>query len=78
MLVINIPFGLGGAAICSAIGVATGRKALWVSIGVGIYAISWLMLFAGMYLAGKEGVEFAKSVWHRKKKVESGTPDEKA
>lgn len=39
-----------------------------VKLGTAIYLFSWLMLFAGLYLSGREGWHMAKFYYHQWKK----------
>ena len=32
---------------------------VWIWVGFGVYAFSWLMLLVGVYLCGKEGYDYA-------------------
>ena len=60
-LLLNMPVGWGGAAICSMI--AAHNKAPWLHIVSGvIYALSWGMLFLGAYLAGPKVAKNTKSI----------------
>jgi len=63
LLVINFPLGmlgLGGIAT----GWASGNKLILIASGL-IYAISWIMFGGGLWLAGKEGVAYSKTLWRR-------------
>jgi len=64
-LIINIPYGIGGAAIAASIGVASGNKLFWNAVAVVIYASSWAMLGLGVLLAGREGLQYARELWNR-------------
>jgi hypothetical protein len=73
-LIVNMPFGYGGAAIASAVGARIGQPGLGVGLGVGIYLLSWIMLGAGIWMAGPEGVQLVKDLrkkWFRVKKAPS-------
>lgn len=59
LLLTNVPFGYGGAAICAAIGVRT-KAPVWGAAGVGVYILSWGMLILGVFLAGKETAQKIK------------------
>jgi hypothetical protein len=61
-LVVNMPFGYGGGALASAIGVKMGQPVLGVGLGVGIYILSWIMLGLGIWMAGPEGVQLVKNL----------------
>jgi signal transduction histidine kinase len=64
-LVVNIPLGylavLGGAAMAA----ASDRPAFWMTSGAVLYAISWLMLGAGVLLAGREGLAIVRDYRRR-------------
>ena len=62
LLVVNMPFGYGGGALASAIGVKMGQPALGVGVGFGIYIISWIMLGLGILMAGPDGVQLVKDL----------------
>jgi uncharacterized membrane protein (DUF485 family) len=61
-LVVNMPFGYGGGALAAAIGVKIGRPAFGVSLGLGIYILSWIMLGLGVLMAGPEGAQLVKDL----------------
>lgn len=52
LILINVPFGWGGALICGYYGQKTGKKIFYV-FSVLIYALSWVMLSVGVFLCGK-------------------------
>ena len=62
LLFTNQPLGWGGMLIFNSLAVKY-HKAIYSYIGFGIYAISWAILFLGVYLAGSEGVAFVKKHW---------------
>jgi len=53
LLVLNVPFGWIGAAICAYYGKKYNKK-IYYFLSVFVYALSWLMLAAGIYLCGKD------------------------
>jgi len=55
-LISNIPIGIGGAAVCILLNTITDRP-MFLLLGTIIYAISWLMLFLGIFLTGKHFAE---------------------
>ena len=57
LILINVPFGWGGALICGYYGQKTGKKIFYV-LSVLVYALSWLMLFIGVLLCGKQYAEY--------------------
>jgi hypothetical protein len=65
LLILNIPYGIGGAAIAASIGVASGHKLFWSAVAVAIYASSWAMLGLGVLLAGPEGLQYARELRNR-------------
>jgi hypothetical protein len=74
-LVVNTPFGYGGGILAAAIGVKMGQPRFGVSLGVGIYIFSWIMLGLGIWMAGPEGVQLVKDLrkkWFGRKKAPSG------
>ena len=80
-LVINLPFGYGGGALVSAIGVKMGQPALGAGFGIVIYIISWIMLGMGIWMAGPEGVQLVKDLrkkWFSVKKTPSGPANSSA
>lgn len=52
LIILNVPFGWGGALICGYYGQKTGKKFFYV-MSVIIYALSWVMLSVGVLLCGK-------------------------
>ena len=74
-LIVNMPFGYGGGALATAIGVKMGQPALGAALGVVIYILSWIMLGLGIWMAGTEGVQLVKDLrkkLFRTKKVPPG------
>lgn len=71
LLAANYPFGYCALIAAGYLVLKTGQPA-WFLVGVGGYALSWLMLVAGFALAGPEGVRhlhiFLKRT-HRRLKV---------
>ena len=70
LLTTNQFIGWGGVALCTVLALKTGDKKFWVTTGVVIYAVSWVMLLLGGVLAGPEGVAlikqlFAKTTFHK-------------
>ena len=61
-LIVNMPFGYWGGALAVVIGVKIGKPALGVSLGVGIYILSWIMLGLGVLMAGTKGVQLVKDL----------------
>ena len=59
LLVLNVPFGWFGAAICAYYGKKYNKK-FYYFLSVFVYALSWLMLAAGIYLCGKD---YAKTIF---------------
>ena len=52
LILINVPFGWGGALVCGYYGQKTGKKFFYV-LSVLVYALSWVMLSVGVFLCGK-------------------------
>ena len=64
LLVTNQPLGWGGMFAFNALSI--NDRNLWYSLlGFGIYALSWGMMGLGVYLAGPEGVRYARSTLQR-------------
>ena len=63
LIIGNWPVGYGGAALALAWGHAAGRDKLGAVIATTVYLISWVMLGAGLALAGKAGLRHAKELW---------------
>ncbi len=61
LLIINSPLGLGGLACGAFLAKKTCNK-FYLKIGSGIYIVSWLMLPAGIWLAGKQGIDIMKGI----------------
>ena len=51
-LISNVPIGIIGAATCILLHSIT-DKDLFLALGTIIYAVSWLILFLGIFLTGK-------------------------
>lgn len=69
LLILNVPLAYGGLAITAALAAIT-RSEIWLLIGGAIYVFSWLMLAAGMLLAGPEGLKYVKGLrgrWLKKR-----------
>ena len=60
LLVVNPLIGIGGAALCSYLAIKTKKKKKYAILGISIYALSWIMLLAGGWLAGPEGYVLVK------------------
>lgn len=52
LILINVPFGWGGALICGYYGQKTGKK-FFYALSILVYALSWVMLSAGVLLCEK-------------------------
>ena len=57
LILINVPFGWGGALFCGYYGQKTGKKFFYI-LSVIIYALSWLMLSVGVFLCGKTYADY--------------------
>lgn len=64
LLLINTPFGYAGLAAGTALFARTGRF-FWEAIGIGCYAVSWIMLGLGAWLAGPEGLRQVSDLWRK-------------
>ena len=60
LLAANIPVGLAGLGFGAYMAKKTGKKTYY-PIGTAIYALSWLMLVAGVWLVGSRGIEMMKA-----------------
>jgi hypothetical protein len=72
LILANVPFGYGGAAIATAIGVRMRHAAQGFAWSVGIYIVSWCILGLGIVLAGPEGLQYARDLrkkWSARKPV---------
>ncbi len=76
LLAINVPFGYGGAAICTLIATAhPDQKSIWIAVAAGVYAFSWLMLLCGGAMAGpavarsfKRRIPLTWRAWKRRRR----------
>ena len=57
LILINVPFGWGGALLCGYYGQKTGKKFFYV-LSVVVYILSWVMLSVGVLLCGKPYAEY--------------------
>ena len=57
LILINVPFGWGGALIYGYCGQKTGKKFFYV-LSVVVYILSWVMLSVGVLLCGKPYAEY--------------------
>ena len=63
LLVLNVPFGYGGVAACTAFALARKQSCwCWLLLGGGMYGLSWLMLGVGLLLTGAEGIDYIKGL----------------
>ena len=60
LLIINVPVGLLGLGFGAFMAKKTG-KTVYYPIGTGIYVLSWVMLAAGVWLAGEKGLAVLKA-----------------
>ena len=67
LLVINQPVGYGAILVCNALAIEK-HNPFFSYLGFGVYALSWAMLGLGLWLAGPEGIKYArrlfKKLWH--------------
>ncbi|MBI5554413.1 MAG: hypothetical protein HY920_00985 [Elusimicrobia bacterium] len=63
LVAINPIIGLGGAALCSYLAIKTKRKRFYAIMGITIYAVSWVMMLLGGWLAGPEGYILVKDLF---------------
>lgn len=71
LLATNQPLGWGAMLLSGAIALKTG-KTFFYFIGIGAYALSWVMLGVGLFLAGKEGLPYLKMLLKRTGKFLAG------
>lgn len=57
LILINVPFGWGGALLCGYYGQKTGKSFFYV-LSVVVYILSWVMLSVGVLLCGKPYAEY--------------------
>ena len=65
LLVINVPFGYGGAAIGVLLAGALNNH-FWLKCGTAAYILSWGMLGAATILLGRDTKNFATKILRRK------------
>ena len=65
LLVINVPFGYGGAAIGVLLAGALNNH-FWLKCGTAAYILSWVMLGAATILLGRDTKNFATNIVRRK------------
>jgi hypothetical protein len=63
LLAVNPIIGWGGAALCSYLAIKTKKRKMYAIMGTSIYALSWLMLLLGGWLAGAEGYVLVKDLF---------------
>jgi len=61
LILINFPVGWIGLVWFAHLAKITGRRAFYF-IGMGFYAVSWILMLTGVFLCGKE---YAEAVFHR-------------
>ncbi len=73
LVVLNVPVGWGGAAICACMGARSTSRFWYMAAGV-IYVLSWVMLGLGLLLAGPQVIASFKKrrqsawrAWRRKR-----------
>ncbi len=64
LLTTNQPLGWVGMVTCNAIAVKQ-NSAFFSFLGFGIYALSWVMLGIGAWMAGPQGVQYARQLMLR-------------
>ena len=52
-LLLNVPFGYGGAAVCGLVAVRSSCPRFWGAMSLLVYALSWVMLLAGAAICGQ-------------------------
>ena len=61
LLIINQPLGWGAVLICNALMIKK-QNAIFSFLGIGAYALSWVILGLGLLLAGPEGIKYFRSL----------------
>jgi hypothetical protein len=64
LLSINHPFGWGGIALCTALALHTGRREFYF-YGMAAYALSWVILGLGLWLTGREGIQYLRTLYRK-------------
>ena len=64
LLVTNQPIGWVAMLVCNAIALKQ-QSVIFTYIGLGIYAFTWLLLLLGAWMAGPQGVVYAKQLVRR-------------
>jgi hypothetical protein len=67
LLALNSPIGLGGMSICALLAAKT-KIAMLYFVGIGIYGLSWVMLWIGLILTGSIGPRYMKILWKKGRK----------
>ncbi|MDD5491768.1 MAG: hypothetical protein PHV60_03675 [bacterium] len=65
LLAVNPVIGWGGAALCSYLAIKTKKRKFYAVMGTSIYALSWIMLLLGGWLAGPEGYVLIKDLFFK-------------
>jgi hypothetical protein len=63
LLAINPIIGWGVAALCGYLAIKTKREKYYGIMGITVYAVSWVMLLLGGWLAGPEGYALVKDLF---------------
>lgn len=68
LLTTNQPLGWAAMLVCDALAIQ--RHSMFpVYLGITLYGISWIMLGIGAFLAGPEGVRYARNIFRRLRKA---------
>ncbi len=80
LLAVNYPLGYGSLWVCGIMFVKT-KSIIWLSVGGGLYGLSWIMLAVGFLLAGQKGLQklhfFIRRTRHRVNFLHLKDKDEK-
>ena len=61
LLTINQPLGWGAMLLCAVLALKTNRPSFYL-LGTVAYALSWVMLGAGLLLTGREGRQYLSAL----------------
>ena len=68
LIIANVPVGWGGALGFAALAAFT-KDRYWLLVAVGAYVFSWVLLGLGVLIAGKTGLERARRILRRRRRL---------